>query len=46
MTGAARFVDRLSARGSYAGTDALAYDAWMSPGRRFPCTTATSLPSP
>jgi hypothetical protein len=36
MTGAARFVDRLSARGSYAGTDALAYDAWMPPGTRFP----------
>ena len=33
---AARFVDRLSAAGAYAGTDALAYDAWMPPGTRFP----------
>ncbi len=36
MSAAARFVDRLPAGGAYDGVHALAYDAWMPPGTRFP----------
>jgi SAM-dependent methyltransferase len=36
MAAADRFVDRLATDASYRGEAALAYDAWMPPGTRFP----------
>lgn len=36
MSSASRFVDRLAANRPYEGVVALAYDAWMPPGARFP----------